>query len=1396
MSGGKRTRNHRKSTAGIACVALLLAGLVTLVLVGAVPTRAQSNAAPTAQASSQVTGFASLPAAAQSAVSTAIGRDQSDYHARPTGNGGFRMLNPGTRLTAEFAKNGVVMRVGAAAGAEWRLALQDYGRGNVMAPMSSVVPQADANRVEYRRGGLTEWYVNSPLGLEQGFTLTKPPARAGDPGDQPLTIAMGLSGDLSASLDSAGSGLTLRQHDGQAVLRYTGLAAQDAAGEPLRCWLELLGSQLLLRINDAGARYPIIVDPWMQAAELTNSSGPAGDTLASSVAVDEGGDTVVVGGSLATTQGAVYVFVEPSVGGWAAMTSTPTAVLTASDGAAGDAFGLSVGINGSGNTIVVGAPFATIGSKVDQGAAYVFVEPTGVGGWVTTSTFAAKLTESDGAAGDEFGWGVGIDESGDTVVAGFFVSESSIYDKDLGAAYVFVEPTVDNVTAWSLEATTTPFGTQTAKLTASDGTKTDSFGYSVGINESGTTVVVGAPDATVKYEYQGAAYVFVEPTGGGGWATTSTFAAKLTASDGAFESYLGWSVGISESGGTDTVVTAGYQATAVYVFVEPASGVWITPTGSQTYTAELTPSGGAKLDDYGSSVGISKNTVVVGAPLATIGSVVDQGAAYVFVEPGSGWANTSTFTAELFASGGAAGNELGYGVGISGNTVVASAPGVTIAGKAGAAFVFTQTSTGPYAQYTNSCSQCNGGGPLDFGAVDVNTPGTQTVTLTNPPGSSTFNFTGVSLQQGTSFSITKVVCSTGNTFTTGFSSISETLAVGDSCTITLQFAPLVNENGYGDLLIIGTTIPNSNPLAAPNSNASAAPPGTLGQAMLLVGDGVEPIATYSPSNTSYNLGNVTVGQSATQAVTLTNTGDAALVLGGVSFGLTGHPGFTFTTSCGGGAPVFPLTMNPGASCTATVQFAPTGAGSVSVFLGFDDNAGPGESNLTSMVANPYFQEVEFTATGVAMTSSPAMVTDNETITVTDTPTFPDVSDSEPIMVTDKVKVVACGTIMISPSGTLPVAAVGTPYTQGFNATGGTIPLMWATSSAPSWLTIIVGTGVLSGTPPTGSAGTYPFTVTVTDANGCPGSANVSLTVVSVTPIATTTTIVTTSSTFQGLALPANFALVDNPVTVTFTVKPASGGATATGTTKVADGVSPSTDNCSVALAAGAGSCALTISQLGTGSTPLTAAYSPDATASALGLQASTSTPPVTEDVVAIASCGTPPSIQTAAEGTTVIFTFSTCLATTVLATPNSNGVVTGCPPNATCTATVAPVSGKLGVYSVVVTIVPGGAGKAVPQQQRRPWDQRLPFTLLGFGVLLAILMALQLAQQKQARPRLAYAAGLVLALAMLLSGLNGCANHSGSNIEVQTPPGTYVIHVTITAGKFSVVVPVTLNVTN
>jgi len=62
----------------------------------------------------------------------------------------------------------------------------------------------------------------------------------------------------------------------------------------------------------------------------------------------------------------------------------------------------------------------------------------------------------------------------------------------------------------------------------------------------------------------------------------------------------------------------------------------------------------------------------------------------------------------------------------------------------------------------------------------------------------------------------------------------------------------------------------------------------------------------------------------------------------------------------------------------------------------------------------------------------------------------------------------------------PAAAEGSPYTFTFTASGGQPPYQWSATGLPSWLTLSTA-GVLSGTPPKGSAGNVGFTVTVTDA---------------------------------------------------------------------------------------------------------------------------------------------------------------------------------------------------------------------------------------------------------------------------------------------------------------------------
>jgi hypothetical protein len=224
---------------------------------------------------------------------------------------------------------------------------------------------------------------------------------------------------------------------------------------------------------------------------------------------------------------------------------------------------------------------------------------------------------------------------------------------------------------------------QLAELTPTTRANQDWFGVSTAV--SGNTVVVGAFDANI--EQTGAAYVFAKPSSGWGNMTQT---ATLTPSDGG--AAFGYSVAIS---GNTIIVGAGYPSNfkhqgshpatqgpgAAYIFVKPASG-W----KDMTETAKLTASDGVNGDAFGSYVSLSGNTAAVGAPFAHGGA----GAAYVFVEPASGWA-TMTQTAELTASDSSTFDNMGP-VAISGNTVVAGAPGHN--NFMGAAYVFIKPGTG------------------------------------------------------------------------------------------------------------------------------------------------------------------------------------------------------------------------------------------------------------------------------------------------------------------------------------------------------------------------------------------------------------------------------------------------------------------------------------------------------------------------------------------------------------------------------------------------------------------------------------------------------------------------------------------------------------------------------
>jgi hypothetical protein len=224
--------------------------------------------------------------------------------------------------------------------------------------------------------------------------------------------------------------------------------------------------------------------------------------------------------------------------------------------------------------------------------------------------------------------------------------------------------------------------TQSAVLIASDGLSTDFFASSVAI--SGNTIVVGSPPNPDYKGSPGRSYIYVKPAGG--WSGQLTQTAELTASDGANGAAIGTSVSIS--GDTAVVGAPGETPGGAYVYVMPTSG-WV----NMTQTAKLTASDGIPSNQFGNSVSISGGTIVAGAPGAN-GANTQAGAAYVFTEPAGGWGNM-TQTAKLIASDGASFDQLGLAAAVSGSTLVAGATAAMgrIA-HTGAAYVYSQPAGG------------------------------------------------------------------------------------------------------------------------------------------------------------------------------------------------------------------------------------------------------------------------------------------------------------------------------------------------------------------------------------------------------------------------------------------------------------------------------------------------------------------------------------------------------------------------------------------------------------------------------------------------------------------------------------------------------------------------------
>ena len=419
---------------------------------------------------------------------------------------------------------------------------------------------------------------------------------------------------------------------------------------------------------------------WSQQAKLLSADGAAGDYFGWSVSIS--GDYAIVGAfrdnDNGTSSGSAYIFYYNGTS-W-----SQQAKLLAADGAANDEFGRSVSVSGA---------YAIVGADRDDdnGSAYIFRR------YGTNWSQQAKLTASDGAASDWFGYSVSI--SGAYAIVGAPYDNDNGYNS--GSAYIYGGLPEIHGTKWHdtdgdghfLEDTDEePIGGWLIYIDENENGQfdpgepidiTDTDGGYVLTVPAGTWLVAEEARPCWEQTYPGGDGTYSVTLEAGEIATSYNFGNarpaeihpsawqqdqqdKLLASDGAVDDEFGCSVSVSN----DYAIVGAYEddvsgtnSGSAYIF---------TPNnvncGDWDQLAKLTASDGAVDDSFGQSVSISGNYAIVGA-YRDDDSGSNSGSAYIFYYDGASWSQQ----AKLLADDGAAANWFGFSVSISGDYAIVGA---------------------------------------------------------------------------------------------------------------------------------------------------------------------------------------------------------------------------------------------------------------------------------------------------------------------------------------------------------------------------------------------------------------------------------------------------------------------------------------------------------------------------------------------------------------------------------------------------------------------------------------------------------------------------------------------------------------------------------------------------
>ena len=503
----------------------------------------------------------------------------------------------------------------------WRTSRWGRAGGLVPVEPATTEPQVDGARVTYARSGFEEWYENRAEGIEQGFTV-----RERRSGSGPLIVAGRFGGGV-ARLHEADGAVDLLDNHGARLLRYGGLVARDAANHELASQLRVDGSEVAIVIDDAGATYPVSIDPVMTAPAWTAESDQAAANFGISVATagDVNGDgfsDVIVGAWTfddgQVDEGRAFLY----LGSAAGLALTPS--WTAEGDQTGAFFGTSVAtagdVNGDGFAdVMVGAPQFDNG-QTDEGRAFVYHgSSSGLG------ASPAWTAEGDQATA-YFGYGIGTagDVNGDgfsDVIVGAEAYDNGQTDEGIAHVYLGSASGLAATPVWTVESNQAGAFFGLAVGTAGD------------VNGDGfSDVIVGAPAFTNGQSGEGRAFVYHGSPSGPiplpAWTAESDQA-------GASFGYSVATAGDVNGDGFSDVIVGAYnydngETNEGRAYVYFGSGIGLAPSPAWTRESDQASAGfGVSVATAGDVNGDGFADVIVGAYRYDNGET-DEGRAFVY----------------------------------------------------------------------------------------------------------------------------------------------------------------------------------------------------------------------------------------------------------------------------------------------------------------------------------------------------------------------------------------------------------------------------------------------------------------------------------------------------------------------------------------------------------------------------------------------------------------------------------------------------------------------------------------------------------------------------------------------------------------------------------------------